>query len=209
MQLQTEPPSQNTRAVISRLVLPVAAVILLSIAAALHLGANPDRTGKSFFEVLGHHLGHEINTIWVAIGGVLLVLPLGARTKWDRIVWPLRLAEAVVLNFVLTDAFFRRVTPWPRPNDPDHPGFPSGHSQFAFIMAWLVWSKYPRLGPVWFACAAIIGWSRVVVNAHFPYQVICGAIIGCFVAWTVVDLPKGLFLTRIFRPKETPPGAEA
>lgn len=56
--------------------------------------------------------------------------------------------------------------------------FPSGHSSNAFAAAIAIGALWPRLRlPMWIY-AVLIAVSRVVVNAHFPSDVIAGAVVG-------------------------------
>jgi hypothetical protein len=71
------------------------------------------------------------------------------------------------------------------------------------MMAWLIWKRYPRLGPWWFAMAAVVGWSRIEVHAHYPYQVFAGALLGCVLAALVVHRRAGVLLPRILMRDET------
>ncbi len=57
-------------------------------------------------------------------------------------------------------------------------GFPSNHSANAFAAAAFVSSFYPRLSWPLFALAGAIAYSRVYVGAHFPADVLGGAVIG-------------------------------
>lgn len=71
--------------------------------------------------------------------------------------------------------------------------FPSGHtvSAFSFIVAWLAllgWRALPIL-----AIAALVGFSRIAVGAHWPVDVLAGALIGLAGGWA------GLRLSRHFR----------
>lgn len=61
-------------------------------------------------------------------------------------------------------------------------GYPSGHAAAAFALAFLLSCRYPRLAGIWYVVAAGIGWSRVVVGAHFPFQVYVGSALGLFMA---------------------------
>ncbi|MGB9367585.1 MAG: phosphatase PAP2 family protein [Xanthobacteraceae bacterium] len=57
---------------------------------------------------------------------------------------------------------------------------PSGHSAAAFALAIAVGALWPRLrAPVW-TFAAVIGVSRVVIQAHFVSDVIAAAFVGGF-----------------------------
>ncbi len=68
--------------------------------------------------------------------------------------------------------------------------FPSGHSQTAFTLATvLAWAgrksstiHWPRVTII-FAVASLVGISRIYCGAHFPTDVIAGAILGGGSAW--------------------------
>ncbi len=56
--------------------------------------------------------------------------------------------------------------------------FPSGHSSNAFAAAIAIGALWPRARlPMWIY-AVVIATSRVIVNAHFPSDVIVGAVVG-------------------------------
>jgi membrane-associated phospholipid phosphatase len=56
--------------------------------------------------------------------------------------------------------------------------FPSGHSTTAFALAASLSIFYPRLRPLWVACALILAISRVMVDAHYLSDVCAGAFLG-------------------------------
>lgn len=63
--------------------------------------------------------------------------------------------------------------------------FPSGHTITAFACAMAVGFFLPRWRLPLFALAVLIGASRVVVGAHYPSDVVAGAVIGCVSALVV------------------------
>jgi membrane-associated phospholipid phosphatase len=60
--------------------------------------------------------------------------------------------------------------------------FPSGHSAAAFAGAWLLRRHYPRLAPLWYAIAGMVGFSRIYLGAHYPGDVLSGALSGTAIA---------------------------
>lgn len=56
--------------------------------------------------------------------------------------------------------------------------FPSGHSAASFAGAWLLTRHYPQLAPLWYAIASMVGFSRVYLGAHYPGDVLSGAVVG-------------------------------
>jgi len=60
--------------------------------------------------------------------------------------------------------------------------FPSGHSAAAFAGAWLLRRQYPRLTLLWYAIAGLVGFSRIYLGAHYPGDVLSGALSGTAIA---------------------------
>ena len=58
------------------------------------------------------------------------------------------------------------------------PSFPSGHAVYAFMMATLLASWFPRYRVVFYLAAVFIGWTRVYLGLHFPSDVITGSLLG-------------------------------
>ncbi len=65
---------------------------------------------------------------------------------------------------------------------PSHYSFPSGHSAAAFAGAWLLSRQFPFLRPVFYLVAALTGFSRVYLGAHYPGDVLSGAVSGSVLA---------------------------
>lgn len=168
---------------------------------------DPHPAWQDGLEVFAHHLGHEINSVWVGVSLLLLVVPaLIAVVRRDqsldrasRVLWAWRAVDAILLDVLIVDGLGKRFVPWGRPGAPERPGFPSGHATFAFLLAWLVWRRYPKLGLPWFVMAALIGWSRAENHAHFVAQIVLGALIGIGLGALVCGLREGVFFPRVLR----------
>lgn len=136
-------------------------------------------------------------------GRVQLALMLPFCLRYPRVFW------ALVVGALLAGAISRGVKVWvplPRPAavlDASQitiigarltaHSFPSGHtvSAFSFVVAWLALLGWRALPIV--VIAALAGFSRVAVGAHWPVDVLAGALIGLAGGWL------GLRLTRSFR----------
>ena len=65
---------------------------------------------------------------------------------------------------------------------PDAFSFPSGHTATAFTMAMIIGHFSPLLWPGALALATLVGFSRIALGAHFPSDVLAGALLGCLCA---------------------------
>jgi undecaprenyl-diphosphatase len=70
--------------------------------------------------------------------------------------------------------------------------FPSGHTQTAFTLAFLLCFIHPSLTLLWWILAVLVGLSRIYLGVHFPLDVLAGACIGVLCGW----FAYALFLRR-------------
>ena len=70
--------------------------------------------------------------------------------------------------------------------------FPSGHTTLAFAFAWILSGYFPSYRVLFYLFAVAVGFERVGDLAHFPSDVLAGAVIGVIVAQVVsVKMFKG------------------
>lgn len=67
-------------------------------------------------------------------------------------------------------------------------GFPSGHTTFAFLAAFLLSREFPKYRIPFYIIAVAVALSRIYVGMHFPLDVLAGAIIGLAAGYAVVQL---------------------
>ena len=63
--------------------------------------------------------------------------------------------------------------------------FPSNHAASAFMMAFLLSSRFKRYA-LFYAFAALVAFSRVYMGVHYPTDVLGGAVIGITIGWFLV-----------------------
>lgn len=68
----------------------------------------------------------------------------------------------------------------------DYDSFPSGHTTMAFCLAVVLSDYAPRYSVLFYLFALLIGIYRIDVLAHFPSDVLAGALVGSFVGKLVL-----------------------
>ena len=84
----------------------------------------------------------------------------------------------------------------------DSYSFPSSHAVNIFCEATIVSMVYPRAAPFAYLLATAVGYSRLYLGVHFPFDVLGGAAIGTAVGYGIVTM-----LRRIswLRDRSSPP----
>ncbi len=157
------------------------AALLWPLGAFLLLAALTQLTWPSHWvHRVGDFGSHTLYQSFIGLAAALFIWRALRNGPKSLLVWP----PAVALGCGLCVEVLKRATLLPRP-DGDPTGFPSGHTTFSFALAWLLTQTHPKLAPLWYAIAVAIGWSRVEGDAHFPYQVLCGAALGTAIGWVI------------------------
>jgi undecaprenyl-diphosphatase len=75
--------------------------------------------------------------------------------------------------------------------------FPSGHTSSSFAAAGILYAMQSKLTLLAFIMAALIAFSRVYLNVHYPTDVFMGIILGLFCAHLVVYVFNDSFLSDL------------
>lgn len=178
-------------------------LLALSAGAVIQTALNAgefDRAGTITSDI-GWLLSNTIYNLYIALTLIIVIIRRRLRPETKAAWWTLDLAAVSFLIVQGTKHLLRL----PRPSG-GLDGFPSGHTTFSFALAWLVLETYPKLAPLWFAMAVGIGWSRIEVHAHYPYQVLVGAPLGCLLGWLVTTRRDGIFFPRLLMRNRQKPG---
>jgi membrane-associated phospholipid phosphatase len=115
--------------------------------------------------------GMGIKSIFRALRSVLCALLLSGAAVWVLKVSFGRMRPAF-LEFLDKTGFYPFTSGWA------FNSMPSGHAAASFAGLVMLGLLYPRLKPAAWMLAVVIGISRVCSGAHFPSDVLLGAIIG-------------------------------
>jgi undecaprenyl-diphosphatase len=116
-------------------------------------------------------------------GWLILIIALALRRRWRAIALAALLAGAFAGGEV---QILSTLTGRPRPSagvadglrgptlDRTYKSFPSGHTTCAFGVATALALTLPAVGVPALLFAAVVGWSRMALNAHYPSDVWVG-----------------------------------
>lgn len=167
---------------------------LITVSLLWSAGQRLDRSIFLLFNLRGHHPLWLDRIMWVStqIGNGLAGLLLGALFYY---IGQRRLAIQTLLGILslwlaveITKAIIERTRPFLALEGSRIIGwrergksFPSGHTSQAFFMFTLMARHFhagPLLGTLLFLIASTVAFTRIYVGAHYPRDVIAGAILG-------------------------------
>lgn len=127
---------------------------------------------------------------------ILLTLLIPGILLFDKKKYAQSLPAAVIAVFMATwlspvsKAFFHRPRPhiyWEHVNviffKPLNDSFPSGHTAVIFSAACILGHYYPKKMCWFYLVAAWVAITRVYVGAHYPTDLVGGALLGAACAW--------------------------
>ena len=128
----------------------------------------------------------------IAYLGVGVLLPLerdGTLGKQHA----LRALDSLTVSVALSEGL-KSLTHVKRPDSNEHDSFPSGHATAAFAVARMESSFHPKEAPLWYAGAAAIADSRIVLHRHHWSDVIAGAALGYGTSCFELSRKKGILI---------------
>ncbi len=131
-----------------------------------------------------------------AAAAFLLGVPRGGRAL--KLALPCVIGATLVVDYPLK-TFFRRRRPFIDivralvvGKKPGSWSFPSGHTASSFAGAWVLSTVWRRQAPLFLTLATGVGVSRVYVGAHYPGDVLVGALAGLSLAEVIRQATKRL-----------------
>lgn len=111
----------------------------------------------------------------------LLLIFLAVLAFYNKIELALTALTAALGGALLSSLFkavFGRPRPDARPDDGSSHSFPSGHATVVFAIAFVLARRFPRFRFAAYLGAAAIAATRVLLNKHYPSDVLAGAALG-------------------------------
>lgn len=107
----------------------------------------------------------------------LLLIFLGVLAFYNKIELALTALTAALGGAILS-SLFKAVFDRPRPDGGTSHSFPSGHATVVFAIAFVLARRFPRFRFAAYFGAAAIAATRVLLNKHYPSDVLAGAALG-------------------------------
>lgn len=168
----------------------------------LHAGTQPGAGMLAFALLCADYLVQ-------GVGGLLLATALAGRPPLR---WQLVQALLAVAIGALIAWWVHRFWPQPRPFMLDlgplwlehgpRAGLPSSHATGMFSLGFsLLLQGLRRIGGLVLLLGALVGWSRVYLGVHFPFDILAALPVGLLAAWLA------RVLCTVLRVKRPPPGS--
>lgn len=108
-----------------------------------------------------------------------------------------RMTDAVIISYAAAEL----MKPQLKVNDDDgfEHSFPSGHTAVAFAAASSLAEIHPRQKLLYYAGAALVGWSRVETEHHTWADVAGGAVLGMVAGKWSFQSENGLMLGKVYK----------
>jgi membrane-associated phospholipid phosphatase len=127
--------------------------------------------------------------LFLAAGALLPLERDGARGRAHT----LRAFDSLFVSVALSEGL-KSITHEKRPDSNAHDSFPSGHATAAFAVATMESEFHPNEAPLWYAGAAVIADSRVVLHRHTWGDVLAGAALGYGTSRFELSRSKGILI---------------
>ena len=149
-------------------------------------------------------------TLWIVLSAIAFASARHRAAAW-RVLLAL-LVAATVANVILKPLIARaRPDPSPMavmralPPQPPTFAFPSGHAATTFAGALAMSRMWSQGAAVWWSAAVLIGYSRIYLGHHYPFDVLSGAVVGVLAAfWVLGGRPRSTYARTL--PNPLPPG---
>lgn len=166
-----------------------------------------------------NYLPHTVllDTIAVTVSGLgtggiiwlLLALWIFVREEHKDHWFFIPVIAAGITSWGLAELLLKPLIARPRPgdiigvwriiNDPVSFSFPSSHATIAFAMATVLSAYEPTFRWTFYVLAIFISLSRIYIGAHYPTDVIFGAMLGWGIGWASLFLRRRT--SKISRPR--------
>jgi membrane-associated phospholipid phosphatase len=171
------------------------ALILSVIAIAAFGTFGPARADTSERQA-AEAISHEVGVVYLGLGVLLPLVEDGKDGKSHT----LRAAESTAISVAFSEILKQTIHERRPGGSSDRKSFPSGHTTGAFAIATAQSAFHPKQAPLWYAGAALVGWSRVRLDRHRWHDVAAGAALGYFTTRWELSRPHGLLLTPFIHP---------